>query len=367
VESETLDGEFIRREVLPQFGLPASSAVAVTRIAGGLINRTFLVNIPAWAAGEPTDFVLQQVNPVFHRAIHGNIAAVTRALHRAGVLSPHLIPTADGQLCVQLSRGAEDRVPTVWRLMNFIAGSSFDVVLDRDQAFAAGALVARFHAALEGLDHEFVGRRAGVHDVARHLEALAHAIATHPSHRLFAPVQSLADEIFSAAHCLPALPDLPEQICHGDLKFSNFLFAGREPPQSARALCLVDLDTVGPMALAHELGDAWRSWCNRSGEDEPEATLDLDLFAASWEGYRHSCGRSLSALERQALLLGPEWISLELSARFAADALAETYFGWDARRFPARGEHNLTRAQGQYSLHRAFHQTRPHRSQTLAS
>ena len=42
--------------------------------------------------------------------------------------------------------------------------------------------------------------------------------------------------------------------------------------------------------------------------------------------------------ERRALLGGVEWIRPELTTRFVADALCESYFGWDARRFPGRGE-----------------------------
>lgn len=366
MKSETRDDDVvIREQVLPRFGLSGGVGVTVTRVEGGLINRTFLVRLPPSPSQGPTAFVLQLVNPLFHRAIHDNIAAVTAALRRAHVLSPHLVPTFDGQPYLELWPTAEGGEPTVWRLMNHIAGTSFDVVEDATQAGAAGAMVARFHRALDGLDHAFVGRRAGVHDTARHLEALERAVSTHPSHRLFPAVRALAEEIRSARRALPELPLLPERICHGDLKFNNLLFAGPHRPESAQALCLVDLDTVGPMALAYELGDAWRSWCNRSGEDQPDASLDLELLAASWEGYRGALGREPSVREREALLLGPDWVSLELAARFAADALTETYFGWDASRFPGRGEHNLVRALGQLSLHRAFHATRPERATIL--
>ena len=71
------------------------------------------------------------------------------------------------------------------------------------------------------------------------------------------------------------------------------------------------------------------------------------------------------AEEQRALLLAPEWISLELAARFAADALDESYFGWNAHRFLSRGEHNLTRARGQWSLHGALVQTRSARALVL--
>jgi hypothetical protein len=130
-------------------------------------------------------------------------------------------------------------------------------------------------------------------------------------------------------------------------------------------VCLIDLDVVGPLSLAYEMGDAWRSWCNRAGEDEPQAVLDLDVFRASLDGYRQGLGRALGAGERAGLLLGVEWVSLGLAARFAADALREDYFGWDARRFAGRGEHNLVRAHGQWSLHQLLAASRAQREAAL--
>ena len=166
-------------------------------------------------------------------------------------------------------------------------------------------------------------------------------------------------------------PELPPRICHGDLKFSNVVFEGVAGEGALAARALVDLDTVAPLGLAWEMGDAWRSWCNPRGEDHAEAIFDMEIFAASLDGYQSGLaepagtGRLLDEPERRALLGGPEWISLELAARFCADALRECYFGWDARRFSGRGEHNLVRARGQWSLHLATIEKRSARSRLL--
>jgi Ser/Thr protein kinase RdoA (MazF antagonist) len=352
--------ELIRARVLPQF--PVSASARVEPLGRGLINQTFLVVETPTDGAPGRRFVLQRVSPLFPAAIHANIAAVTAALAHAGVTTPMLVPTHDARVCLQLDGDA----PSVWRLMTHVPGVSFDVVASPAQARAAGTLIARFHGALDDLPHAFVGLREGVHDTARHLDRLRRAVADHPSHRLIGAVVPVAARILAAAAALPPLPALPARICHGDLKLNNVLFAGAAPPARDQAVCLVDLDTVGPLALAFELGDAWRSWCNDSGEDQPEAALNLEIFAASLDGYREGRRRSLGGDERRALLLGPEWISLELAARFAADALTESYFGWDPDRFAGRGEHNLVRARGQLSLHEAFVATRAIRARCLA-
>jgi Ser/Thr protein kinase RdoA (MazF antagonist) len=250
-------------------------------------------------------------------------------------------------------------------MLTHVEGVGFDAVTNPRQARSAGLLIARFHRALDGLPHEFVGMRTHVHDTPSHLRRLAEVAATRGHHRLGGEVRALAEDIAVAAERLPLLPALAPRVCHGDLKFSNLLFADHEPPASERAVCLIDLDTVGPLSLAYELGDAWRSWCNRAGEDTADAHLDLEVMRASLEGYREGSPGGQDAETRHALVLGVEWVSLELAARFAVDALLESYFGWDARRFPGRGEHNLMRARGQWSLHAAFVATRAEREEML--
>jgi hypothetical protein len=100
------------------------------------------------------------------------------------------------------------------------------------------------------------------------------------------------------------------------------------------------------------MGDALRSWCNTGGEDVREAAIDVALFAAALEGYAQVARRQgfPSPEEARSLVDGLSTICLELAARFLADALCESYFGFDASRFPAAGEHNLLRGRGQFSL-----------------
>ena len=356
----------LHARVLSHF--PVAPGARVEALGNGLINQTFAVTELAPGGRR---FVLQRVNPLFPPSIHDNILAVTNRLRDAGLTTPRLVPTHEGDPCLQLARDpasatSASGAPEVWRLMTFVEGVSFDVVGSPGQARAAGALIARFHRALDGLTHPFAALRTGVHDTPRHLETLARATTQHLAHRLHADVEPLATAIAAAAAALPLLPVLAPRVCHGDLKFNNVLFAGAAPVEREQAVCLIDLDTIGPMSLAFELGDAWRSWCNRSGEDDVEAALDLGIFEASFDGYSTALGASLDEPERRALLLGPEWISLELAARFAADALNESYFGWDPKRFPDRGAHNLVRARGQLSLHRAFVATRATRARLLA-
>lgn len=316
---------------------------SVEPLGSGLINQTFLAR-----SRDGEWRVLQQVNPIFPPAVNEDIEAVTRHLAARGVATPRLVPTVDGHLCLPDPAGA-------WRALTRVEGRVLDAVATPAQAREAGRLLASFHRALDDLAHEFRHVRPPVHDPARHLANLAHAVEAHRGHRLHAAAAALADEIFAAMSALPPLPATPARMVHGDPKISNLVFA----PDSDHAICMLDLDTVGRMALPFELGDAFRSWCNVAGEDDPRGHFSAELFAAAAQGYGAAAAGWLLAREAEAAVDATATIQAELAARFCADVLNESYFGWNPRLFTTRGEHCLARARGQLAVHRSLLAQRP--------
>jgi len=311
---------------------------------GGLINRTFLVE------GRAGKVIVQRLHPVFAGAVNEDIDAVTAHLAAKGLTTPRPLRTDDGALWV------DDEEGRPWRALSYVEGQSHDRVPSPDVAREAGAMVARFHAAVADLAYDYRHVRAGVHDTKKHLATLETALETHAGHRLFGEVEPLARRLLVEATRLPDLSGLPLRHVHGDLKISNLLF------REGRATCLVDLDTLGRMSWPFEMGDALRSWCNPAGEDAKNVTLDVGTFGAALAGYGEVARASglVSAEEAGAIVDGLATICLELSARFLADALREAYFGFDAQRFPARGEHNLVRGKGQLAL---FDNVQAHRTE----
>lgn len=310
---------------------------AVAPLGSGLINRTWLVTAP------PRRYVLQQLNPIFPGEINADIEVVTAHLRARGLVAPELLVTTDGRRWLDEPGGA-------YRLMTHVDGVSLERLEDPGQAREAGHLLARFHRALADLDHEFRNQRLGVHDTGRHLRVLRDALVEHAAHRDIAAIRPLAGDILQLADALPVLPSTPDRIVHGDPKINNLLF----DPATGRALCLIDLDTLGRMPLPLELGDAFRSWCNPKGEDSPRSAFALDLFAAAIDGYAAGARDWITPDEQQAIVAGTLTIYVELAARFCADALRECYFGWDAQRFPSRSAHNQARAASQVTAARAL-------------
>ena len=319
----------------------ALDPAALAPIEMGNINKTYVVR-----RGNGR-FVLQWLNPIFGPEVHNDIEAVTAHLAAKGMLTPRLVRTGSGALW------ATDAAGGVWRLMTHIDGQILSAGATPDICREGGRLLGRFHRAVADLEHTFSSVRPGVHDTARHLAHLTQALSTHARHPAFRDVEPVGRAILAAAAALPPLADLPARIVHGDPKLNNVVFS-----PAGSALCLIDLDTLSQMTIPVELGDAFRSWCNRSGEDVVEAHFEVALFAAGIEGYAEMTRGFLTPAEVRAVPAAVETIALELSARFCADALEESYFGWDRRRFPTASAHNLQRSKSQLSLARSLAQAR---------
>jgi Ser/Thr protein kinase RdoA (MazF antagonist) len=305
------------------------------QIGGGHINQTFVATLANGARS-----VVQRVNPIFSAEIHYDIDAVSRHLQSHGLTSPTLLRTTEGKLWLQHAHA-------VWRAQTLIEGDSIEALDSPAQAYASGQLLGRFHATLADLDHDFQGQRPDTHNTAQHLATLEKALAQHSSHSAFADIEPLAAAILSAAERIETLPLSPLHVVHGDPKITNVLFDRTSP---ATTICFVDLDTLARRPIAAELGDALRSWCNPAGEDAADSDFSLELFDAAIRGYAKGSGPLLNNDERSAIVAGSYAIGVELAARFCADALAESFFGWDGSRFPSASAHNLARAKAQLAV-----------------
>jgi Ser/Thr protein kinase RdoA (MazF antagonist) len=283
--------------------------------------------------------VLQWVNPIFSPEVNTTIAMVTERLRDHGLLTPVLEPTLDDALWVADTEGC-------WRMLRFIPGATVHAFSTTEQAASAAALVGRFHSALVGLRHDFPAQRKDAHDTNAHMRSMIDALNKHGAHPLSIPAQQLGQQILDAWNEWDGDLDLPNRTCHGDLKVSNI----RMDNESRFARCLIDFDTLGRMPFSVEMGDAWRSWCNPATEDDWRATrFDMDIFTATTTAWiAHA--PPLEPEERESLAPGIERICLELSARFCADAVRNSYFREDHTRFPDKGEHNILRARGQFAL-----------------
>jgi len=330
-----VDDQNAARTVLGSYGLEEAR---ISPLGNGLINQTWLVE-----NGGEQRFVLQRVNPMFSPAINQDIDVLTQHLENKGLVTCRLIPANGGALWVEHEK-------IVWRLLSRVDGVSHNSLASAAQAREAGQVLGRFHRAVSDLDHQFANLRLGIHDTAYHLRFLEETLRDRTDHAEHAVVSRLGRQILDIANSLPVLPTVRDRIVHGDPKVNNILF----DPDSDRALCLVDLDTISRMPLPLELGDAMRSWCNPTGEDYWTGEFSAELFVPSIEGYAEQTRDWIFVEEWQSIVPATHIILVELAARFCADALNENYFAWDPEQFSTRSEHNQVRATGQLTEARSL-------------
>lgn len=313
----------------------AHTQLKIHSITTGLINQTFRIET---VSGER--YALQQLNTIFGREVHQDIAAVTEHLAGKHLQTPKLVRTQSGGLDIDL--GAE---MGLWRLMTWINGECQTQLSHPASAYEAGRMLGHFHSALADFKTPFVHTRLGIHDTPRHLHQLKSVLSQLTHHPNLDKIEPVAMAILTSAEALPQWDVHSERVVHGDPKVTNLIFS-----PEGKGLAWVDLDTVSRMALPLELGDAFRSWCNPSGEDSPKTEFRLDLFEAAVSGYANGANGIIKPWEHELFVSGCQQIALELAARFCRDALEERYFGWDPTRYASRSEHNLTRAKSQLAL-----------------
>ncbi len=326
-------------------GHAPATTLRVEPLAGGLINATYALG---------RRFILQRLHPIFAPAVNADIAALLPELRAGGVPVPQLVATHTGEPGLVVDGEA-------WRVMTRLPGKTLHRLENAEQARHAGAMIGRFHSAVRDSRHQFAFSRPGAHDTDAHLAKLAAALDRHADHRYYREVSEIARDLQPMWQAWGRPPQLPRRLIHGDLKVSNLLFSGD-------TVCgVIDLDTMGWASLDIELGDAMRSWCNPGREDDPNPQFDEGLFASAMQGYLPAVASWLQPAETAALVPAVQRIALELAARFACDALNESYFGWDASRFASRGEHNLVRARNQWQLARQIGRQRADMDQAISA
>jgi Ser/Thr protein kinase RdoA (MazF antagonist) len=327
------------------FDIPAAID-AVAPLGRGLINDTFRVD----AGGR--GYVLQRINAAIFpdpARIMSNLRALDRHARRQAALGlriPALIPTREGDAALTDSLGA------VWRLMELIEDAETLSRLESpEQARAVGALLGRFHSLVQSLSVETLGiSLPGFHDTPAYLANFIATLSSVDEGCLGAEAEDCIRFVLARRRLAVRLADaqaqgrIPLRITHGDPKLDNILF-GRS---AGTACALIDLDTVQPGLILHDVGDCLRSCCNRSGESpdgRTEVAFDLAIAEPILRAYAEETRDWLSedeiALMAEAIRLMP----FELGMRFLTDHLeGNRYF-----KISEPGE-NLYKAGVQFAL-----------------
>ena len=328
------------------FGI--ATPVEITRHGSGNINDSYRL-----IARDGGDYLLQRIN----QAVFVHPQRIAHNLERLYTARPDRLPeilrTADRGL---LHR---DAAGEFWRLYRFVSESRhMDTAATPQLAHEAGRAFGAFLNETRSLAiNEFEQTLPGFHDLRARLRAFARALAEDSCDRA-RHARSACDEIERFA----GLADLAfprHRITHNDCKISNVLFDAH----SARALCVVDLDTVMPGAAGLDFGDLVRSAAAHTDESETDVSrigLDLARVEAIASGYCASA--ALTSTETDTLIDGILHVTFMLAVRFLTDYLdGDRYFR------TAHADHNLDRARNQLALLRDMDRRRLALSRIVAA
>lgn len=322
--------------------------VEIEPLTGGLINQSFKITDKGG-----NKFLLQKINTGIFKdvdALMNNIRVVTRHVEKKlqeGNNNPDyriskFYPCDTGKLYCRFSSN------DYWRLCDYIDNvkpQNFDSL---HIAKETGRILAMFHVLTNDLDvAKLKVTLPGFHDLPARKKSLDRILKNRPS-RL-----KESEKVYEELKKYDFLSDwykdvagnynLPLFTVHNDPKVSNILFN-----KDGKALCLIDLDTLMPGYRGFDFGDAVRSLCNKTHEDDPDpgnAGFDEEKYNVFKNSYLNTAKDILANEEMKALEVFPLFLAYEQAVRFYTDYLqGDKYYHIDT---PGQ---NLTRTQVQLRM-----------------
>ncbi len=323
-------------------------------IPSGHINDTYCSEFQD--SGKRVKYVNQRINHHVFREpekLMENIERVTR-FAREQILSAGgdperetltIVPTREGRTFLRMPEGS------YWRMFRYIDGArTYDRVEDIRHVYAASKAFGgfqkmlsrlpggrlhetipdfhhtrkRYAAFLDALEHDPVGRAAGVAPEIAFVKARENDTGV--------VVDGLAGG------------RIPERVTHNDTKLNNVMIDDR----TGRGICVIDLDTVMPGSVVYDFGDSVRLGAATAAEDERDLAkvgFDLEMFDRLAAGYLDATRDFLVPAEAELLPFSAKLLTFECGIRFLTDHLkGDVYFKIH------RPGHNLDRARTQFKM-----------------
>ncbi len=337
------DFSFVEQE----FNLPGS-VKSIGPLGSGHIHETYLITCDD---PEQKQFVLQKFNHLVFKYPY-QVADNIQLVYEHSLRSPE-ISSLQPLKPIKTRRNTtifESKLGEYWRVFNYVESSdSYDQVSHPNQAFGAATAFGSFIQSMHGMNPgDLFTTITDFHNLKQRFKQLKQAIERDTAAR----VSQYYTEVDFALKREPTVvtytklvedESIPLRVTHNDTKINNVLFQ----QGSAKAICVIDLDTVMPGLLLYDFGDMARTFCNSVLEEESiqEATFRMDIFEALCKGFFQSIKFRLSPAEVVSLKAGPWWMTYIMGIRFLADFLnGDVYYKTSHK------NQNLDRVRNQFSL-----------------
>jgi len=326
-----------------------------SELNSGHINDTFLIKTDG-----KTHYILQRINHAIFKDVPGlvnNKVLVSKHLKsknsniseeklRNKVLS--FVKTKDTEFYYHKENA------NFWNLMVFIDDSvTYEVVKNKEIAFEAGKLLGDFLNNTADFDSsQLIEVIPDFHNMRFRFEQYYAALENAVQERLenaskyIKNIATLKDEML-VLQDLKETGKIPTRVTHNDTKISNSLF-----DTNNKGICMIDTDTVMPGIIHYDFGDAIRTICNTTAEDEQDLSkveFNVDFYEAYKKGFLEKTKSSLLEIELKQLPLAAKTMIFIMALRFLTDYLNnDTYYKTNY------ADHNLDRAKNQFKLIESF-------------
>lgn len=309
-----------------EFGL--SGLVNVSEINVGKVNHTcradFLID------GWMNSFIVQKVNTYVFRKpwdVMHNIELISEFMteHHPDIKSLKYIRAKNG-------KNYFEEGPAFWRMYKYVDSVTYNSSKDPVVVSNAGKAFGRFQKALSDFDASLLRYTIpDFHNTTKRFADLASDYTSDPLWRAascateVSYVLSMRDKALVLDR-LHAEGRIPLRVTHNDTKINNVLF----DPDTKKAVCVVDLDTVMPGFAGHDFGDAVRSAGNSKGSASLEfdkIELNMEVYRAFAEGFLSQTASLFTTDEINSLADSCLVMTLELASRYLDDYLTgDKYF-----------------------------------------
>lgn len=332
--------DYIEKVVYSFVGSPGN--LHIYPIGHGHINSTFQVTC------DNLSFILQKINDkVFSspEIVAVNSAKISAHVHGTAENEPFpvIMTTLKGEFFHRCEKGG------IWRAQTLIEnGKIMSFLSSTNQAFQAGSCLGKFHRLMDTLAVDTLDTAIPhFHDLPKYLESFDAAFDTYKKTEpdtLFVSCLETISRFRNLSHFFDGAVmrgDLALRVIHGDPKVTNIIFEST----SDQAITLIDLDTVGPGLLLHDIGDCLRSCCLAGEESDLHGAGvgNVEFIEAVLRGYHREM--MLTPFEVDSIYESLLLISFELGVRFLTDYLqGNCYFT------VSHDDENLHRAGVQFRL-----------------
>lgn len=309
--------------------------------SSGHINDTYLI-----LTKEKPHFVLQKINAnVFTKA--------KEVIENKAKVSSYLLVNNCKTLEYKKSRKdnyfVKDLKNNFWNLCYYIKDSqTYTKVNTANIAFEAGKTTGNFLNDMKGFTENLTAILPNFHNMTFRFSEFENALKNANQQRKEKALNWI-DFAISKKEEMTVIDKailkhkIPLRTIHNDTKISNILFNKNE-----KAICLIDLDTVMQGVIHFDYGDALRTICNTSEEDEKDIkqiNFNISYFKSYTEGFLTSIGKQLTKQELYYLPISPKIMAFIIGLRFLTD-----YLNDDVYYKTEYATHNLIRAINQFTL-----------------